>query len=285
MLCFEFKDGEKKYRRTLFLFPGPPKEMQPMFEENVESFLKSYLMGVKKNSVLRVFGLAESDVAERIKSVIEEANSNYGKAVEFGILANDSIVDVKFSVSGGDELFVDKIIKNLKLEVNNVLKDNIFGSDSDTLAFVVGRLLIEKKKTVSFAESCTGGKIAATITDVPGSSLYFKSSVVAYSNESKIKLLGVKKETLSSFGAVSKETAKEMAKGVLKLSGSDYAFSATGIAGPGGTKEKPVGLVYIGFADKKKTESFKFNFNGTRKDIRERTVNTVLDLLRRTEAY
>ncbi|GHT38982.1 putative competence-damage inducible protein [Endomicrobiia bacterium] len=285
MLCFEFKNGEKKYSRILFLFPGPPKEMQPMFEENVEPFLKGYLIGVKKNSVLHVFGIAESDVAERIKPVMEEANSNYGKAVEFGILANDSIVDVKFSVSGGDELFVDKIIKNLKLEVNNVLKDNIFGSDSDTLASVAGRLLIEKKKTVSFAESCTGGKIAATITDVPGSSLYFKSSVVTYSNESKIKLLGVKKETLSSFGAVSKETAKEMAKGVLKLSGSDYAFSVTGIAGPGGAREKPVGLVYIGFADKKKTESFKFNFNGTRKDIRERTVNTVLDLLRRKEAY
>jgi nicotinamide-nucleotide amidase len=282
MLHFEFKDGEKKYRKTLFLLPGPPSEMRPMFEENVEPFLKSYSVGIKKNSVLHVFGLTESNVAEIIKPVMEEVKFGTGKSVEFGILASESIIDVKFSVSGRDELFVDETIKNLKLGFDTVLKDNIFGSDNDTLASVVGRLLLEKKKTVSFAESCTGGKIAAAITDIPGSSLYFKSSVVTYSNESKIKLLGVKEETLSRFGAVSKETAKEMAEGVLKLSGSDCAFSVTGIAGPGGgAREKPVGLVYIGFADKKKTESFKFNFNETRKDIRERTVNTVLDLLRR----
>jgi nicotinamide-nucleotide amidase len=124
--------------------------------------------------------------------------------------------------------------------------------------------------------------IAAAITAVPGSSVYFKNSVVSYSNGSKIKLLKVKKETLKTFGAVSAETAEEMAKGVLKLSGSDYAFSTTGIAGTdGGTKAQPVGLVYIGFADKNKTESFKFKFVGTRKDIRKKAVNTALDLLRR----
>jgi nicotinamide-nucleotide amidase len=284
MLRFEFQSDKRKSRKTLFLLPGPPKEMKLMFEENVEPHLKSYLVGIKKSSVLCVFGLMESEVAERIMPVIKEANSSYGKSVEFGIFANDSVVDVKFSVLGRDELFVDQTIKNLKLKVSNVLEDNIFGSDSDTLASVAGRILIEKKKTVSFAESCTGGKIAAAITDIPGSSLYFKSSIVAYSNESKIKLLGVKKETLSSFGAVSKETAEEMAKGVLKLSGSDYAFSVTGIAGPGEYGEKSVGLVYIGFSDKNKTESFKFNFNGTRKDIRERVVNTVLDLLKKKGA-
>jgi nicotinamide-nucleotide amidase len=281
MLRFEFQSGKRKSRKTLFLLPGPPKEMNPMFEKNVEPHLKSYLLGIKKSSVLCVFGLMESDVAERIMPVIKEANSSYGKYVEFGILARNCVVDVKFSVLGKDELFVDKTIKNLKLKLSNVLEGSIFGSGSDTLASVVGRLLIEKKKTVSFAESCTGGKIAATITDIPGSSLYFKSSVVAYSNESKIKLLGVKKETLSSFGAVSKQTAEEMAKGVLKLSGSDYAFSVTGIAGPGSAGEKPIGLVYIGFSDKKKTESFKFNFAGTRKDIREIAVSEVLRIILR----
>ncbi|MDR0820159.1 MAG: competence/damage-inducible protein A [Endomicrobium sp.] len=282
MLHFEFKDSEKKYRKTLFLLPGPPEEMKPMFEENVEPFLKSYSAGIKKTGVLHVFGIAESAVEEMIKPVMDEAVSSDSKSVEFGILASKSVIDIKFSVSGTDELFVDETISKLKLGFGSVLKDNIFGSDNDTLASVVGRLLLENKKTVSFAESCTGGNIAAAITDIPGSSLYFKSSVVTYSNESKTKLLGVKEETLTNFGAVSKETTKEMAEGVLKLSDSDYAFSATGIAGPGGgTKEKPVGLVYIGSADKKKTESFKFNFNGTRKDIRKRTVNTVLDLLRR----
>jgi nicotinamide-nucleotide amidase len=282
MLHFEFKSGEKKYRKTLFLLPGPPKEMKPMFEENVEPFLKSYSSGIRKNVTLRVFGLSESAIVEAIKPVIEEAKFGDCQTVEFGILASDSTVDIKFAVSGVDEFVVDTSIKNLNLRFGDVLKDNIFGYNDDTLASVVGKLLIQKRKTVSFAESCTGGKIASAITDIAGSSLYFKSSVVTYSNESKLKILGVKEETLKKFGAVSEETAKEMARGILNLSGSDYAFSVTGIAGPGGgSKDKPVGLVYVGFADNKKTESFKFNFVGTRKDIRDKTVNTVLDCLRK----
>jgi nicotinamide-nucleotide amidase len=282
MLNFKFKNNEKKYQKFLFLLPGPPEEMKPMFEENIELFLKNYSVGIKKNGVLHIFGITEATVEEMIKPVIEKAMSGDSKSVEFGILASKSVIDVKFSVSGTDEFLIDETIGKLKLGFGSVLKDNIFGSDNDTLASVAGQLLLENKKTVSFAESCTGGDIAAAITTIPGSSLYFKSSVVTYSNESKIKLLGVKENTLTNFGAVSKETAKEMAEGVLKFSNSDYAFSTTGIAGPGGgTKEKPVGLVYIGSADKKKTESFKFNFSGTRKDIRKRTVNTVLDLLRR----
>jgi nicotinamide-nucleotide amidase len=282
MLHFEFKSDGKKCRKTLFLLPGPPREMKPMFEENVEPFLKSYSSGIRKNVSLRVFGLSESAIAEAIKPVIEEAKFGDSQTVEFGILASDSIVDIKFAVSGSDEFVVDSSIKNLNLRFGEVLKDNIFGYNDDSLASVVGKLLIQKRKTISFAESCTGGKIASAITDIAGSSLYFKSSVVTYSNESKLKILGVKEETLKKFGAVSEETAKEMARGILNLSGSDYAFSVTGIAGPGGgSKDKPVGLVYVGFADNKKAESFKFNFVGTRKDIRDKTVNTVLDCLRK----
>jgi nicotinamide-nucleotide amidase len=281
MLHFKFKYCRKKCRKTLFLLPGPPGELKPMFEENVEPFLKNYSVGIKKNGILHVFGITESAVEEMIKPIMEEVSGN-SKFVEFSILANISVIDIKFSVSGTEELLVDETISKLKLGLGSILKDNIFGSDNDTLASVAGQLLFENKKTVSFAESCTGGNIAAAITAIPGSSLYFKSSVVTYSNESKTKLLGVKEETLTNFGAVSQETAKEMAEGILKLSDSDYAFSVTGIAGPyDGTKENPVGLVYVGFADKEKTESFKFNFNGTRKDIRKRAVNTVLDLLRR----
>jgi nicotinamide-nucleotide amidase len=282
MLHFEFKSDGKKCRKTLFLLHGHPREMKPMFEENVEPFLKSYSSGIRKNVSLRVFGLSESAIAEAIKPVIEEAKFGDSQTVEFGILASDSIVDIKFVVSGSDEFVVDSSIKNLNLRFGEVLKDNIFGYNDDSLASVVGKLLIQKRKTISFAESCTGGKIASAITDIAGSSLYFKSSVVTYSNESKLKILGVKEETLKKFGAVSEETAKEMARGILNLSGSDYAFSVTGIAGPGGgSKDKPVGLVYVGFADNKKAESFKFNFVGTRKDIRDKTVNTVLDCLRK----
>ncbi|MDR1401204.1 MAG: nicotinamide-nucleotide amidohydrolase family protein [Endomicrobium sp.] len=162
------------------------------------------------------------------------------------------------------------------------LKDSIFDFDKGAIESVIGRLLVENKKTISFAESCSGGMISAAVTNVSGSSSYFKGSVVVYSNYLKIKLLSVKEETLADYGSVSSETAKEMAEGILRLSGSDYAFSTTGIAGPcGSTKEKPIGLVYVGFADKNKAESFKFNFSGTRLEVRKKTVDAVLDLLRR----
>jgi nicotinamide-nucleotide amidase len=285
MLHFEFKYSAKKYRKTLFLLPGPPMEMKQMFEKHVEMFLKKYSTGIKKSVVIHIFGISESAVAEMIESVMKEIKiCDLEKSVEFGILANESIIDVKFSVSGTDEVLINEITKKLKFDLCNLFKDNIFGFGNDTLASIVGQLLIKMKKTVSFAESCTGGKIASAITDVPGSSLYFKSSVVTYSNESKMKILGVKREILAKFGAVSEETGKAMAKGILKLSDSDYAFSVTGILGPSGaTKKKPIGLVHICFADKdeSKIESYKFNFNGTRKNISKLIINTTLDLLRR----
>ena len=282
MLHFEHKSHGKTLRKTLFLLPGPPKEMQPMFEENVEPYLRSYSSGIRKSEVLHVFGFAESVVEEMIKPVIEASSFGAEKSVEWGIFASDSVIDVKFSVSGSDELLVDETVSRLKSELANILKDNVFAYGAENLAGVVGKLLLENKKSVSFAESCTGGMASEKITSVAGSSAYFKSSVVSYSNESKVKLLGVREETLKNFGAVSEETAREMADGSLKLAGSDYAVSITGIAGPGGgTKEKPVGLVYIGVASKKRTEVFKQNFAGSRRDVRKRAANTAIDLLRR----
>jgi nicotinamide-nucleotide amidase len=282
MLYFDFKDKNKKIRKTLFLLPGPPREMQAIFNDSVEPFLKNYSIGIKKSVCIGVFGLAESEVEELIKPVIDEAKFGYDNAVEFSILASDSVVKVQFFVLGHDKIFVDEVINKLKLDFSNVLKDNIFGFGDDTLASVVGRLLIVKKKTISLAESCTGGEICSAITDIAGSSLYLKSALVVYSNESKIKLLGVKEATINNFGAVSKQAAKEMVEAVLKLSNTDYALAVTGIAGPGGaTKDKPVGLVYIGLADKRKTEIFKFIFSGQREQIRSCAVNASLDLIRR----
>ena len=283
MIHFEYKEEDgKKLRKTLFLFPGPPREMQPMFDENAEPFFRSYFSGIRKNEALRVFGLAESKVEEIIKPVMDAAVFGDSGAVEFAILASGNIITVKFSVSGNDELLVDDIVSNLKFELTNVLGDNVFGYGSDGLSEAVGKLLIESRKTVSFAESCTGGLISKKLTDASGSSVYFKSSVVTYSNEAKMKFLGVKEETLSSSGAVSEETAKEMAEGSLNVAGSDYAVASTGIAGPGGiTKDKPAGLVFIAIASKKSSEVFKYNFFGSRKDVRDRAANTALDLLRR----
>lgn len=134
--------------------------------------------------------------------------------------------------------------------------------------------------TIATAESCTGGMIASAITDVNGSSVFFGTGVVTYSNDAKMKLIGVKKETLQKFGAVSEQTASEMAEGVLKLGDADVSVSVTGIAGPtGGTPEKPVGLVYIGVSGKYGTFAYKNNFEGNRDSVRRQTVNKAFELV------
>ena len=141
-------------------------------------------------------------------------------------------------------------------------------------------LLKKENFKISTAESCTGGMIGATLTSIPGISSYYEYGFVTYSNEAKQKLLGVKEETLNKFGAVSAQTVLEMAEGALKVSGSDIAVSVSGIAGPGGaTPEKPVGLVYIGLATKNKQLFSRFVFKGNREEVRQQTVNSVLEMI------
>ena len=141
-------------------------------------------------------------------------------------------------------------------------------------------LLKEKNLKISTAESCTGGMIGASLTSIPGISSYYEYGFVTYSNEAKQKLIGVKEETLKEFGAVSAQVVLEMAQGALKVSGSDIAVSVSGIAGPGGgTKEKPVGLVYIGLAFKDKKLFSKFIFKGNRDEVRQQTVNMALEMI------
>jgi len=235
---------------------------------------------MKKTLVLHICGMAESLVDEKIKPTISYLANN--DDIEFAILAHKFLIDVKVSVSGENELIIDDMLKNINQEFINILGDNIYGYNGDTLESVIQKMLVEKRKTLSVAESCTGGMVAAKLTDVPGSSIYFKQSVVTYSNQAKIQLLNVKPETLEQYGAVSEQTANEMLDGILSLSKTDYAISITGIAGPGGaTKDKPVGLVYIGVSYKGKNNVGKFVFNGTRADVRERATTVALDSIRR----
>jgi len=281
MIHFQYSENEnKKIRKTIFLLPGPPREMQPMFEESVLPFMKSYQIKIKKTLILHICGMAESLVDEKIKPTINYLANN--DDIEFAILAHKFLIDVKVSVSGENELTIEDTINNINREFINVLGDNIYGYNTDTLESVICKMLAEKGKTVSVAESCTGGMVAAKLTDVAGSSICFKQSVVTYSNQAKTQLLNVKPETLQQFGAVSEQTANEMLDGILKLSNADYAISVTGIAGPGGaTKDKPVGLVYIGVSHRGKNKVEKFIFNGTRADVRERATTVALDSIRR----
>lgn len=282
MLHFSYLQEEnKKVRKTIFLLPGPPRELQPMFEEYVLPFMRSYQINMKKTLVLHICGIAESLVDEKIKPTINYLSGDDN--IEFAILAHNYLIDVKVSVTGENELIIDNTLKNINQEFINVLGDNIYGYGDDTLESVIQKMLIETKRTISVAESCTGGLVASKLTNTPGSSLCFKQSVITYSNEAKIQLLNVKQETLECFGAVSQETANEMLTGILNLSKSDYAVSITGIAGPGGgTNEKPVGLVYIGTSFNGNNEVTKCMFLGTRQDVRDRATNCALDLIRRT---
>jgi nicotinamide-nucleotide amidase len=167
-------------------------------------------------------------------------------------------------------------------EVRALLAENITGEDDETLEKNIGRLLIRKKARLAVAESCTGGMMGRQITSVPGSSAWFEMGVVTYANNAKRKLLGVSEGTLAAHGAVSSETAAEMAEGVRKLAGSDYALSITGIAGPGGgSEQKPVGTVFIGMTTPEKTVAERFLFQGRREQIRTISVAAALDWLRR----
>lgn len=272
-----------KGRTLLFILPGPPREMQAMFEHDVFPFLKTFEQRIKKSFVLHVFGLGESIVDERIRPVVEAEHKLESGLVDFTILAHQSmVVDVKASVSGKDEMLVDETLNALRHQLSEILGDNMYGEDRATLEGVVGELLGKHRKTLATAESCTGGLIAEKITNVSGSSMYFKEGVVCYANESKTALLGVPEKTLSDHGAVSEQTARAMAEGIRRIAGTDYGISVTGIAGPGGaTASKPVGLVYIGIAGPAGTAVQQYRFPGSRHDVRERAANQALDVVRR----
>lgn len=278
----EKQDKSKKRGAVIILLPGPPREMQLMFENSVLPYLKKFERSIKKSFTLHVFGLPESLVDEKIHDIIESTKKIEADSVDWTILAHQLIVDIKAFVCGKDELLIDETLNNLKKELYDVLGNDVYGENRQSLESIAGELLARRKKTLSIAESCTGGLLSARITSIPGSSMYFRQGVVSYSNESKIKLLQVKQESIQSFGAVSEQTAQEMAAGIKSISGSDYALSITGIAGPsGGTPEKPVGLVYICLAGPNGNSVSNYKFTGTRAEIRERAANHALDLLRR----
>lgn len=271
--------------RAIIMLPGPPREMKPMVEEVVLPYLKErYERKILKKCVLHISGLTESAAYEKIKEVVEIERRMEGGILRFSILAHLAKIDVEISGEGENELLVDEMLHKARQEIYDCLGDYIYGEDEDTLESVVGKLLLSKRLTLAVAESCTGGLIGDRITDFAGSSVYFKEGVVAYSNEAKVRVLQVKEETLNEFGAVSRESALEMARGVQRISGTDIGLATTGIAGPtGGTAKKPVGLVYIALAwPEMGVEICKeFRFGGKRREIKESTAINTLDILRK----
>jgi nicotinamide-nucleotide amidase len=250
--------------KLIVLLPGPPRELKPMFEQYVLPVLEKHY-APRDREVCRVFkvvGLAESLVEERVGEL---------PGVELGFCAKMGEVEVR--ILGRD-------LAEAERKIRAALGDHIFGMGDDRLEEVVVRRLAGQ--TLATAESCTGGLIANRITNVSGASNVFLTGYVAYSNESKVKLLGVREETIAQHGAVSEEVCREMAEGCRQRAGTDFALATTGIAGPtGGTPEKPVGLVYIGLATPTRTDVKRHVLLFDRETFKFFASQNALDLLRR----
>lgn len=263
--------------KYLIMLPGPPREIIPMFEQHVAPYLKKFNEGVLISKVLKICGMGESQVVTEINHLIE--NQTNPTVAPY---AKENEVTLRLTAKASNEEDALSLIAPLEKEIKDILGDNIYGTDSDTLEGVIGNFLIENNLSIATAESCTGGLLCGRLVNYPGISKCLVEGIVTYSNDSKMNRIGVKKETLENFGAVSEETALEMAKGVAKTSGADIGISTTGIAGPsGGTDEKPIGLVYIGYYIQGKSFAKRFVFPGNRESIRNRTVTVALDYLRK----
>jgi len=269
----------KHNNKIIIALPGPPRELEPMFEDYVIPHMRKNGY-IKDETIItrtiKTTGLVESAVNSKVRDLLLLSGD-----VTVGIYAH--LGEVHLKITAKMRLNRDKKgLIRIEKEIRKRLSYYIYGVDSDSLEGVVGGLLIKKKKTLSIAESCTGGLVADRITNVSGSSSYFKMGVVAYSNEAKQNLLGVSNESLKKYGAVSAAIAKEMAEGVKKKAGTDVSLGITGIAGPtGGTKKKPVGLVYVSVIVGKKSKVREFRFTGTRQEIKHQTAIAALDMVRR----
>ena len=264
-------------KNRIVLLPGPPAELVPMFEQQVLPYLDTLTPGVICSQTVKLCGVPESQVEDTLKDLIDGQTNptiaTYAKTGE---------VHIRVTASGEDTKAAGKAIKPVVKELKSRFGADIYSTKAETtLEMAVADLLMANDLTVTTAESCTGGMIAARIINVPGVSECYKAGLVTYSNKAKRKFLGVRKSTLDKYGAVSSKTASEMAKGAALLMKSDVAVAVTGIAGPdGGTEEKPVGLVYIGCSIKGEVTVKEYHFSGTRSQIREATTSAALILMR-----
>ena len=268
------KDG-----KLIISMPGVPSEMKLIMKEHVLPMVES--MTGRRTIIHRnimTYGTFEAKLAERL----EGFEAQLPDSVRLAYLPAHGVIKLRLTGSGDDGETVRRTVEEQVGKLYEVIPDVIYGEDEVTLEEAVGRLLHDNKLTLSTAESCTGGKIASLITSVPGSSAWFTGSVVAYDNSVKTGVLGVNPETIARFGAVSEETAREMAEGVLRLAKTDYAIAVTGIAGPdGGTPEKPVGTVWIALASRNGVTAERHRFADDRLINISRSAYTALNLLRK----
>ncbi|HEV2378833.1 MAG TPA: competence/damage-inducible protein A [Terriglobia bacterium] len=262
----------------LVLLPGPPWELEPMFETSCMPRLKPRSGGRSLRSrVYKIVGLPESEVDRRIAPAYKLYENP-----QTTILSVLGTIEVHLQAQGSNEAEAEAALSDLGDKIELALGDHIFSSGGESLEEVVGMYLVMKRKTVALAESCTGGLVAERLTRIAGSSAFFLGGVVCYSNELKTRLVGVPPELIAALGAVSKAVAQALAEGIRRRTGATIGLAITGIAGPGGgTPEKPVGLVFIALADERSTEVRQFQFPGDRERIRTWSAVAGLEMIRR----
>ena len=278
-LAMEVPSGKFRAGSTLLIMlPGPPRELRPMFTIQIIPLLKEKLT-LECEFVCRTLkttGLGESRVEELIAPELKHLTD---AGLELGYCARVGEVDVRFMARGCG---AQQTVAEAESIARRLIGEHVFGVDDEQLEDALVRLLTERKQTLVLAESCTGGFIANRITNVPGASAVLWGSGVTYANDAKKKWMGVSQATLDAHGAVSEETAREMAEGARRVSGADYAISVTGIAGSaGGSDEKPVGTVFIGIAEANGTRAYRFVNRFDRETFKYVTSQQALEILRR----
>ncbi len=266
-------EGEK----TVILLPGPPLELKSMFTDSVMPQLQQKCGQVFYSETVKIVGPGESSVETQILDML-----NTQENPTIAPYAKTGEVHLRVTARAKDEKEAKEKTAPVVEELYRRFGNAVYTTDADeTLEMALTKLLIKRKYTMTTAESCTGGMIAARMVNAPGVSAVLKSGFITYANEAKEELLGVSHDTLEKFGAVSRETAEEMAEGAVKAAHTDAAVAVTGIAGPdGGTKEKPVGLVYIAVNVRGNVEVREYHFSGSRQKIRESVTAAALTFLR-----
>ena len=278
IMVFRFPEERFGHKATLYSLPGVPFEALGALPEVMEDIrIHNSLSDIYHHTVM-TYGIAESALAK----MIEEWEDALPSDMHLAYLPNALTgVRLRLSIYGGIKEEQEARIEAELAKLKPILGSALYSFQEDTLEGCIGRMLAENGKTLSAAESCTGGTISALLTSVPGSSAYYLGSVTSYANEIKMNVLGVPEEIIAKYGAVSSECVAAMAEGVRKLTGSDYSVATSGIAGPGGgSEEKPVGLVWIGVSSEKGTEAFKMVFRNDRKRNIERFASSALNKLR-----
>lgn len=272
---------QPKPNLTIMTFPGVPSEMKRMWRDTAVPFLKSQGWGKDTiySEMMRFRGIGESALAEKVAHLFDRENPTVAP------YAGKGEVRLRIAAKAANQTEAEVMIKPVATEIKKIAGLDYFGSNQDTLASVVGKLLQSAGQTLSVAESCTGGGLGAMLTEIPGSSSYFLGGIIAYANHVKQSLLNVDRQDLEKYGAVSEPVARQMALGVKQRLQTDYGIGITGIAGPGGdTETKPVGLVYIGLATPETTiaREYRFGKQRGRELIRYLSSCSALDLLRRS---